>query len=123
MLKETYLAKMKEISVKNPDAAFTVVTRSSRHLLSPSWNLLNDYKDGRIDWVQYTERFKREMDSDPCRKEMKRIWDLSQTKDVFLVCYEKPPMWIYYYILSLFSSKVFNFLRPLVTASASSANI
>ncbi len=90
MLKETYLAKMKQTAKENPDAAFIVVTRSAKHMLSPSWNLLNDYKDGRIDWAQYTERFRREMDCDSCMAEMKRIWDLSQTKDVFLVCYEKP---------------------------------
>jgi len=90
MLKETYLAKMKQIAKENPDAAFIVVTRSAGHVLSPSWNLLNDYKDGRIDWAQYTERFRHEMDCDSCIAEMKRIWELSQMKDVFLVCYEKP---------------------------------
>ncbi len=90
MLKETYLARMKQIAKENPYAAFIVVTRSAGHLLSPSWKLLKDYKEGRIDWVQYTERFKREMNCDPCIAEMKRIWDLSQKKDVFLVCYEKP---------------------------------
>jgi len=89
MLKETYLARMKQTAKENPDAAFMVVTRSAGHVLSPSWKLLNDYKDERIDWAQYTERFRREMDCDICRKEMKRIWDLSQTMDVFLVCYEK----------------------------------
>jgi hypothetical protein len=90
MLKETYLAKMKQIAKENPDAAFIVVTRSAKHMLSPSWKLLNDYKDGSIDWAQYTERFRREMECDSCIAEMKRIWDLSHTKDVFLVCYEKP---------------------------------
>ena len=89
MLKETYLARMKQMARENPQAAFIVVTRSAGHLLSPSWNLLNDYKDGRVDWAQYTDRFRRGMDCDLCREEMKRIWDLSQTKDVYLVCFEK----------------------------------
>ena len=89
MLKETYLARMKQTAKENPGATFIVVTRSAGHLLSPSWKLLNDYKDGQINWAQYTERFRCEMNCDLCRKEMKRIWDLSQTKDVFLVCYEK----------------------------------
>jgi len=89
MLKETYLARMKQIAKENPDAAFIVVTRSAKHLLSPSWNLLYDYKDGRIDWTKYIERFRREMDCDSCIAEMKKIWDLSQTKDVYLVCFEK----------------------------------
>jgi len=89
MLKETYLAKMKQTAKENPDAAFVVVTRSAGHVLSPSWKLLNDYKEGRIDWAQYTERFRCEMERDPFIAEIKRIWDLSQTKDVYLVCYEK----------------------------------
>lgn len=88
MLKETYIANMKEMAAKNPEAVFIVVTRSAGHVLSPSWKLLNDYKAGLADWAQYTERFKREMNCDPCIAEMKRIWDLSQSKDVFLVCYE-----------------------------------
>jgi hypothetical protein len=85
MLKETYLAKMKHIAKKNPDATFIVVTRGAGHVLSPSWKLLNDYKDGCIDWTQYTERFRLDMDCDSCIAEMKIIWDLSQKKDVFLV--------------------------------------
>ena len=99
MLKETYLARMKQTARENPDAAFIVVTRSAGHLLSPSWKLLNDYKDGRIDWAQYAERFRREMDCDLCREEMKRIWDLSQTKDVYLVCFEKDGENCHRYIL------------------------
>ncbi|MDD5614582.1 MAG: hypothetical protein PHH85_00100 [Candidatus Methanoperedens sp.] len=35
------------------------------------------------------ERFRAEMMTAECREEMKRIWDLSQKKEVFLVCYEK----------------------------------
>ncbi len=81
---------MKQMATDNPDAVFIVVTRSAGHILSPSWGLLNDYKAGRINWAQYTERFKREMNCDLCAAEMKRIWDMAQKKDVFLVCYEKP---------------------------------
>jgi hypothetical protein len=99
MLKETYIAKMKETAAKNPEAVFIVVTRSAGHVLSPSWKLLNDYKDGRIDWNRYTLRFRAEMAAAECREEMKRIWDLSQKKDVFLVCYEKPPEHCHRYLL------------------------
>jgi hypothetical protein len=42
MLKETYLAKMKQTAKENPDAEFIVVTRRAGHVLSPSWKLLND---------------------------------------------------------------------------------
>jgi uncharacterized protein YeaO (DUF488 family) len=89
MLKETYIAKMKEMAAKNPEAVFIVVTRSAGHVLSPSWKLLRDYKDGKIDWNRYTLRVRAEMADAECREEIKRIWDLSQKKDVFLVCYEK----------------------------------
>lgn len=80
---------MKEMAAEYPGAVFIVVTRSAGHVLSPSWGLLHDYKDGRINWAQYTERFLREMNCDPCIEEMKKIWELAQKKDVFLVCYEK----------------------------------
>lgn len=89
MLKETYIAKMKEMAAKNPEAVFIVVTRSAGHVLSPSWKLLNDYKNKKIDWNGYTLRFKAEIATVECREEFKRIWDLAQKKDVFLVCYEK----------------------------------
>ncbi len=89
MLKETYLAKMKEMAAKNPEAVFIVVTRSAGHVLSPSRRLLNDYLYRGITWKEYTRRFLIEMESPEGKEEMKRIWDLSQKKDVFLVCYEK----------------------------------
>lgn len=88
MLKETYIAKMKEMAAQNPEAVFIVVTRSAGHALSPSWKLLNDYKDRRIDWNGYTLRFRAEMASAECKEEMKRIWDMSQTKDVLLAYYD-----------------------------------
>ncbi len=89
MLKETYIAKMKEMAAKNPEAVFIVVTRSAGHVLSPSRRLLNDYLYRGITWKEYTRRFLIEMESPECKEEMKIIWDLSQKKDVFLVCYEK----------------------------------
>lgn len=36
MLKETYLARMKQTAKENPEAVFIVVTRSAGHVLSPS---------------------------------------------------------------------------------------
>ncbi len=52
MLKETYIAKMKEMAAKNPEGVFIIITRSSGHVLSPSWKLLMDYKNGKIDLMK-----------------------------------------------------------------------
>ena len=88
MLKQTYLAKVKDFRAMNPGAEFIEVTRSKGHILSPSWELLNLYKQNH-DWDMYTRQFIKQMDKPACWAEMKRIWDLSQTKDVYLVCFEK----------------------------------
>jgi uncharacterized protein YeaO (DUF488 family) len=86
MLKETWLGNVKNVKDKG---IVIEVTRSKGYVLSPSWNLLRDYKKGKIDWAEYTERFYKEMDNDACRAEMKRIWELSLKQDVYLVCFEK----------------------------------
>lgn len=86
MLKESYLANMKNLPV---DAEKIVVTRRAGHVLSPSWKLLNDYKNGRINWDQYVERFKHEMNNDICIAAMRKIKWMSKSKDIFLICYEK----------------------------------
>ncbi len=73
MLKETYIAKMKEMKTNNPDATFIVVMRSADHVLSPSRRLLNDYLYRGITWDEYTSRFVKEMESPECKEEMKKI--------------------------------------------------
>lgn len=88
MLKETYLAIKKNVP---KDAIPIVVTRTAGSILSPSWILLNDYKEQRITWEQYKERFHNEMDNEPCRAYMKKIKLLAKERDVYLICYEKPP--------------------------------
>lgn len=86
MLKESYLANMKNLP---ENAIKIVVTRSEGHTLSPSKGLLWDYKKGRINWEQYTERFKQEMTNDICVAEMRKIKLMSKVKNVYLICYEK----------------------------------
>ena len=71
MLKETYLAVMKNLP---EDAVPIVVTRTSWSPLAPSLELLNDYKENRISWCQYEERYREEMlNSDEAIEEMKQI--------------------------------------------------
>lgn len=87
MLKETFYNRYKGWGEKPPkDAVVIDVTRSVGHLLSPSYELLIDYKNKKITWDQYVVRYKKEMDNDGCRTIMKVIKDLSEKQDVWLVC-------------------------------------
>ncbi len=96
MLKESYLSNMKNLP-KN--SIKIVVTRTARSLLSPSWTLLNDYKNGKIDWEGYTKRFKEEMDTNIHRNMMREIKKLAMIKDVYLICFEAPGKNCHRYIL------------------------
>lgn len=86
MLKESYLAVMKKLP---QDSVKIVVTRTAGSVLSPSWDLLNDYKNGKIDWDRYVERFKQEMNNDVCIATMRKIKLMAKDKEVYLICYEK----------------------------------
>lgn len=88
MIKETYKAKVPEKMREYPEAEFVEITRSKEHVLSPTWDLYNLYKRNK-NWEMYTRIFLKQMEAQACKDEMKRLWDLAQTKDVFLVCYEK----------------------------------
>jgi len=90
MLSDTYLANITIVKKINPNATFIIVTRTKDHILSPSWNTLNKYKNGLIDWNGYTEEFLKEMNNDLCKAEMKKIGEAAKTKDIYLVCFEKP---------------------------------
>jgi uncharacterized protein YeaO (DUF488 family) len=89
MIYETYLAKKKEMQEKNPDAIFIEITRSKKHILSPSWNLLNSYKKNN-DWDLYTERFLEEMKRPECQEKLIELARMAKEKDIFLVCFEGP---------------------------------
>lgn len=86
MLKESYLAVMKRLP---QDSVKIVVTRTAGCVLSPSWDLLNDYKNGKINWDGYVERFTQEMNNDVCIATMRKIKWMSKNRDIFLLCYEK----------------------------------
>lgn len=86
MLKESYLAVMKNLP---KDSVKIVVTRTAGSVLSPSRDLLDDYKNGKIDWNGYVERFMQEMNNDICIATMRKIKWIAKSKDVYLICYEK----------------------------------
>lgn len=87
MLKETFHNRYKGWGEKPPEDAVVIdVTRSAGHILSPSRELLCDYKMKRINWAQYVTMFKKEMNNEVCKDVMKRIKERSKEIDVYLVC-------------------------------------
>jgi len=87
MLKETFYNRYKGWGVKpSTDTIVIDVTRTAGHLLSPSKELLMDYKEKRITWEQYIVRYKKEMNNEVCKGVMKRIKETAVEKDVYLVC-------------------------------------
>lgn len=59
---------------------------------APSWDLLNDWKQGLITWEEYTERYNKEMNLpySACiiKHEINETMAL-MNKDIILLCYEK----------------------------------
>ena len=86
MLKEGYLAKKRSYP---EDEIHVVVTATAKSILAPSWELVNDYKAGKITWSEYIKRYVKEMDNVEALMEMIRIRKLAETEDVRLICYEK----------------------------------
>jgi uncharacterized protein YeaO (DUF488 family) len=85
MIKESYISMWKKL----PNDAIKVrVARPS--VLSASKELFDDYKKGKINWDEFEIRFRKEIFSNQkAMTELKRLKQLSQKKDVYLICYEK----------------------------------
>jgi len=88
-LKETYFANVENVKKMDPGAVIIDITRRAGSVLSPSWDMLNEYKAGKMTWDGYISRFLREMNNPESREEMLRIGELAGTKDVYLVCFER----------------------------------
>ena len=88
-LNETYLGNVENVKKANPDAVLIDVTRRAGSVLSPSWDMLNEYFARKITWDGYISRFVKEMDNPVSRADMLRIGELARTRDVYLVCFEK----------------------------------
>lgn len=60
--------------------------------LAPSSRLLADYRGGKVNWDEYTERFKEEtLDYVDARDIVRRINEIAYGKDnAVLMCYESP---------------------------------
>lgn len=85
MIKESYISMWNKLPT---NAVKVRVARPS--ILSASEGLLHDYKEGRISWKKFEERFRKEILSNQrAVAELKRLKELSEEKDVYLICYEK----------------------------------
>ena len=70
------------------------------HVLSPSKDLLNDYKKNLITWELYDFRFREEiLSNSKAVAKLKELAELSIEKDVRFLCYEKPPKPCHRFIL------------------------
>ena len=88
-LKETYFGNVENVKKMDPGAVIIDITRRAGSVLSPSWDMLNEYKAGKMTWDGYISRFLREMDNPVSKAEMLRIGELAGTKEVYLVCFER----------------------------------
>jgi len=80
-----YIAKWREYP---KDEIKIRVARPS--ILAPSEGLLRDWKEGRIDWIEFEKRFLDELRSNPVAvKRLLEIATLSKERNVRLICYEK----------------------------------
>lgn len=72
-----------------PDGEVIFIMRSKGQILSPSWELLNDWqnhKENKMTWQDYRRRFIDEMNNSKALEEIKWLADLSYSKEIWLVC-------------------------------------
>lgn len=54
--------------------------------LAPSRELVRAYKDGRIEWVAFRDRYLAEMERPEAISEIRRLADLGRREEVTLLC-------------------------------------
>lgn len=89
MLKETYKRNIPKIRDSFPSAKFIDVAPPSNSLLSPSPELMSDYRNDKITWDEFKERFKKEMDTPTVEAMLLDIARKAANEDMYLVCYDK----------------------------------
>jgi uncharacterized protein YeaO (DUF488 family) len=69
--------------------------------LSPSRDLLWSYRDGEIDWDQFSKSFLSELRANPQSLEaIRSLHELSRVNDVTLLCYERSGVPCHRYLVS-----------------------
>ncbi len=76
---------------KKPDGEVLFIMRSHGHVLSPSWDLWNDWllknrRKTKMTWHDYTRGFIEEMKHPAALKEIRPLAGLSHSMDIWLVC-------------------------------------
>ena len=109
MLMETYIAAMHQV-----EGIKIIVTRhyprGIAHIhfdkwlpaLAPSRELLDDWRHGLVTWPEYEARFRKEILGSPeAVAALRHVIDLSRTRDVYLICWEREPPCHRYLLLNL----------------------
>lgn len=122
-LHETYVSKATQIPKES--RAFVMRNRGNDEL-APADSLFSDFKERerelkaqRIDgieahnqaWddVHYEQRFKEQVLKNPAAvQKLRAIAKTSQTKDLYLICYEKPPKKCHRFILLELIKEILN---------------
>ena len=87
-METSYFAKFNDeklgVSISRVTPKWSNITQEYK-ALAPSWNLVSDYKSGKIDKDGYTKRYYEETLS---KLDSKTVYNY--LKDKVLLCYEKP---------------------------------
>lgn len=89
MIKESYLGNWREW--KQAEGHKEIITRTAKSVLAPSKELLDDWKNKKINWDEYSERYKKEILNPIAQKRIRELIAMSKKQDVWLICYEKEP--------------------------------
>lgn len=92
-----YANKLSLFKKKCPGARFEIIVRAipkwfkgqakGNHLLSPSWELFKDGKNG-LDWKDYKARFLEQMDNVEPMNYLRKLKRVAAKQTLFLVCFE-----------------------------------
>jgi len=132
MLKETYFAIVPRVKKDHPEAMFYAVAlkmpffvdrtlfKEQVLLLAPTADLLYEYKNeekkrgnvAAFEFTRYRERFRKQILENPASLEkLRQIFYESQTKEVYLVCWEKNPPCHRFLLLEIVSEKQADWLK------------
>ena len=86
-IKEAYFANAR---IHFEDAHKEYVVRAKfNSVLAPSKELLDAWRDEKISWQEYAQKYRAEILNNPeAIKRIKELIELSKTKDVYLISYE-----------------------------------
>ena len=88
MLHESYKRNIRKLREINPNIKVIDVTPTSNSPLSPSPELMFDYRNSSITWEDYIERFKKEMNTPTIEAMLLDIAQQAVKEEVYLICYE-----------------------------------